>query len=164
MRIRDEEANSFLEWEAGVVGSSSGKRGKPSNFLEKKITNPPKGSEESKNEVDRMHLIGYNKGVGIATRGHIGETDNFLRILLTSHFNDVDSVRRHIIVSFMRILRLREVARMTARIALEFAPEFVYRGYLGCQRCQYYASRRTGERVLDGFTLVRGESELGGKG
>ncbi|GJX44740.1 putative reverse transcriptase domain-containing protein [Tanacetum coccineum] len=29
-------------------------------------------------------------------------------------------------VSFMRILRLREVARMTARIALEFAPEFVY--------------------------------------
>ncbi|GJZ59246.1 hypothetical protein Tco_0615062 [Tanacetum coccineum] len=30
------------------------------------------------------------------------------------------------------------------------------RGYLGCQRCQYYASRRTGERVLDGFTLVRG--------
>ncbi|GKD91985.1 hypothetical protein Tco_1371822 [Tanacetum coccineum] len=26
----------------------------------------------------------------------------------------------------MRILRLREVARMTARIALEFAPEFVY--------------------------------------
>ncbi|GJR90668.1 putative reverse transcriptase domain-containing protein [Tanacetum coccineum] len=29
-------------------------------------------------------------------------------------------------VSFMRIPRLREVARMTARIALEFAPEFVY--------------------------------------
>ncbi|GJR47832.1 hypothetical protein Tco_1315935 [Tanacetum coccineum] len=29
-------------------------------------------------------------------------------------------------VIFMRILRLREVARMTARIALEFAPEFVY--------------------------------------
>ncbi|GKA23390.1 reverse transcriptase domain-containing protein [Tanacetum coccineum] len=29
-------------------------------------------------------------------------------------------------VSFMRILRLREVARATARIALEFAPEFVY--------------------------------------
>ncbi|GJW26344.1 hypothetical protein Tco_0040155 [Tanacetum coccineum] len=29
-------------------------------------------------------------------------------------------------VSFMRILRLREAARMTARIALEFAPEFVY--------------------------------------
>ncbi|GJX90766.1 DNA-directed DNA polymerase [Tanacetum coccineum] len=38
------------------------------------------------------------------------------------------------------------------------------RGYLGCQRCQYYASRRTGKRVLDEFTLVRGESELGGKG
>ncbi|GJS22767.1 putative reverse transcriptase domain-containing protein [Tanacetum coccineum] len=33
---------------------------------------------------------------------------------------------RLITVSFMRILRLREVARMTARIALEFAPEFVY--------------------------------------
>ncbi|GJZ42710.1 hypothetical protein Tco_0589965 [Tanacetum coccineum] len=31
-----------------------------------------------------------------------------------------------ITVSFMRILRLREVARTTARIALEFAPEFVY--------------------------------------
>ncbi|GJV20985.1 putative reverse transcriptase domain-containing protein [Tanacetum coccineum] len=30
------------------------------------------------------------------------------------------------LVSFMRIMRLREVARMTARIALEFAPEFVY--------------------------------------
>ncbi|GJR48302.1 putative reverse transcriptase domain-containing protein [Tanacetum coccineum] len=29
-------------------------------------------------------------------------------------------------VSFMRILGLREVARTTARIALEFAPEFVY--------------------------------------
>ncbi|GJZ61286.1 reverse transcriptase domain-containing protein [Tanacetum coccineum] len=29
-------------------------------------------------------------------------------------------------VSFMRILRLRKVARVTARIALEFAPEFVY--------------------------------------
>ncbi|GKA89853.1 hypothetical protein Tco_0811665 [Tanacetum coccineum] len=29
------------------------------------------------------------------------------------------------LVSFMRILRLRDVARMTARIALEFAPEFV---------------------------------------
>ncbi|GKA58556.1 hypothetical protein Tco_0757744 [Tanacetum coccineum] len=29
-------------------------------------------------------------------------------------------------VSFMRILRLKEVARATARIALEFAPEFVY--------------------------------------
>ncbi|GJU38458.1 hypothetical protein Tco_1191415 [Tanacetum coccineum] len=29
-------------------------------------------------------------------------------------------------VSFMRILSLREVARATARIALEFAPEFVY--------------------------------------
>ncbi|GJT08723.1 retrovirus-related pol polyprotein from transposon TNT 1-94 [Tanacetum coccineum] len=29
-------------------------------------------------------------------------------------------------VSFVRILRLREVARVTARIALEFAPEFVY--------------------------------------
>ncbi|GJR97449.1 hypothetical protein Tco_0269623 [Tanacetum coccineum] len=28
-------------------------------------------------------------------------------------------------VSFVRILRLREVARVTARIALEFAPEFV---------------------------------------
>ncbi|GJW34703.1 putative reverse transcriptase domain-containing protein [Tanacetum coccineum] len=33
---------------------------------------------------------------------------------------------RLITVSFIRILRLREVARMTARIALEFAPEFVY--------------------------------------
>ncbi|GKA50323.1 hypothetical protein Tco_0743396 [Tanacetum coccineum] len=32
---------------------------------------------------------------------------------------------RLITVSFMRILRLREVARMTARIALELAPEFV---------------------------------------
>ncbi|GKB31892.1 RNA-directed DNA polymerase, eukaryota, reverse transcriptase zinc-binding domain protein [Tanacetum coccineum] len=31
-----------------------------------------------------------------------------------------------ITVSFMRILGLREVARTTARIALEFAPEFVY--------------------------------------
>ncbi|GKE72894.1 hypothetical protein Tco_1534935 [Tanacetum coccineum] len=31
----------------------------------------------------------------------------------------------------MRILRLREVARMTARIALEFAPEFVYVCKLG---------------------------------
>ncbi|GJW82140.1 hypothetical protein Tco_0146115 [Tanacetum coccineum] len=30
------------------------------------------------------------------------------------------------LVSFMRILRLREVARATARIALEFAPEFIY--------------------------------------
>ncbi|GJV35896.1 putative reverse transcriptase domain-containing protein [Tanacetum coccineum] len=30
------------------------------------------------------------------------------------------------VVSFVRILRLREVARVTARIALEFAPEFVY--------------------------------------
>ncbi|GKA90769.1 hypothetical protein Tco_0812639 [Tanacetum coccineum] len=30
---------------------------------------------------------------------------------------------RLITVSFMRILRLREVARMTARIALEFAPD-----------------------------------------
>ncbi|GKA18569.1 hypothetical protein Tco_0698484 [Tanacetum coccineum] len=29
-------------------------------------------------------------------------------------------------VSFVRILRLREVARVTARIALEFAPEFAY--------------------------------------
>ncbi|GJY36104.1 putative reverse transcriptase domain-containing protein, partial [Tanacetum coccineum] len=29
-------------------------------------------------------------------------------------------------VSFMRISRLREVARMTARIALEIAPEFIY--------------------------------------
>ncbi|GJU85738.1 hypothetical protein Tco_1293284 [Tanacetum coccineum] len=29
-------------------------------------------------------------------------------------------------VSFMRILRLREVARATARIALEFTPEFIY--------------------------------------
>ncbi|GJU05216.1 reverse transcriptase domain-containing protein [Tanacetum coccineum] len=29
-------------------------------------------------------------------------------------------------VSFVRILRLKEVARVTARIALEFAPEFVY--------------------------------------
>ncbi|GKA78870.1 hypothetical protein Tco_0785407 [Tanacetum coccineum] len=33
-------------------------------------------------------------------------------------------------VSFMRILRLREVARATARIALEFAPEFVYQSRL----------------------------------
>ncbi|GJT90101.1 hypothetical protein Tco_1078946 [Tanacetum coccineum] len=33
---------------------------------------------------------------GIATRDHIGETENFLRILLISHFNDVDLVRRHI--------------------------------------------------------------------
>ncbi|GJS64301.1 hypothetical protein Tco_0678865 [Tanacetum coccineum] len=32
---------------------------------------------------------------------------------------------RLITVSFMRILRLREVARMTARIALEFAPDFL---------------------------------------
>ncbi|GJX18694.1 hypothetical protein Tco_0221371 [Tanacetum coccineum] len=29
-------------------------------------------------------------------------------------------------VSFVRILRLKEVARVTTRIALEFAPEFVY--------------------------------------
>ncbi|GJZ41571.1 hypothetical protein Tco_0588457 [Tanacetum coccineum] len=33
------------------------------------------------------------------------------------------------VVSFIRILRLREVARATARIALEFAPEF---GYVYC--------------------------------
>ncbi|GJX44900.1 hypothetical protein Tco_0261576 [Tanacetum coccineum] len=40
----------------------------------------------------------------------------------------IGSKRDHLItVSFMRILRLREVARMTARIALEFAPEFVYK-------------------------------------
>ncbi|GJW15654.1 hypothetical protein Tco_0019787 [Tanacetum coccineum] len=32
----------------------------------------------------------------------------------------------HGLVNFVRILRLREVARVTARIALEFAPEFVY--------------------------------------
>ncbi|GKA85112.1 hypothetical protein Tco_0806766 [Tanacetum coccineum] len=31
-----------------------------------------------------------------------------------------------ITVSFMRILRLREVARMTARIALEFAPDYAF--------------------------------------
>ncbi|GJS17835.1 putative reverse transcriptase domain-containing protein, partial [Tanacetum coccineum] len=31
-----------------------------------------------------------------------------------------------LLVSFVRILRLREVARMAARIALEFAPKFVY--------------------------------------
>ncbi|GJR22245.1 hypothetical protein Tco_0970772 [Tanacetum coccineum] len=36
------------------------------------------------------------------------------------HLNEIG------MVSFMRILRLREVARTTARIALEFAPEFVY--------------------------------------
>ncbi|GJT40182.1 hypothetical protein Tco_0940047 [Tanacetum coccineum] len=38
----------------------------------------------------------------------------------------VDVFEHHFQVSFMRMMRLREVARMTARIALEFAPEFVY--------------------------------------
>ncbi|GJR64528.1 hypothetical protein Tco_0010593 [Tanacetum coccineum] len=38
----------------------------------------------------------------------------------------IDVFKHHFYVSFMRILRLREVARATARIALEFAPEFVY--------------------------------------
>ncbi|GKC49151.1 hypothetical protein Tco_1071896 [Tanacetum coccineum] len=42
----------------------------------------------------------------------------FVKLLL-------DSFGKHQ-VSFVRILRLREVARVTARIALEFAPEFVY--------------------------------------
>ncbi|GKA79106.1 putative ribonuclease H-like domain-containing protein [Tanacetum coccineum] len=40
------------------------------------------------------------------------------------HLNEIGMV-----VSFMRILRLREMARATARIALEFAPEF---GYVYC--------------------------------
>ncbi|GJV63238.1 hypothetical protein Tco_1474066 [Tanacetum coccineum] len=34
------------------------------------------------------------------------------------------------------------------------------RGYLGCQRCQYYASRRTGERILDGFSLLRNTKDM----
>ncbi|GKB19080.1 hypothetical protein Tco_0853003 [Tanacetum coccineum] len=43
---------------------------------------------------------------------------------LTNHC--VDVFKHHFQVSFMRILGLREVARTTSRIALEFAPEFVY--------------------------------------
>ncbi|GJU49108.1 hypothetical protein Tco_1218663 [Tanacetum coccineum] len=43
---------------------------------------------------------------------------------LTNHYADI--FKHHFRVSFVRILRLREVARVTARIALEFAPEFVY--------------------------------------
>ncbi|GJS20617.1 hypothetical protein Tco_0449249 [Tanacetum coccineum] len=40
---------------------------------------------------------------------------------ITNHY--VDGIKHHFLVSFMRILRLREVARMTARIALEIAPK-----------------------------------------
>ncbi|GKC71170.1 retrovirus-related pol polyprotein from transposon TNT 1-94, partial [Tanacetum coccineum] len=40
------------------------------------------------------------------------------------HLNEIGLMVK--LVSFMRISRLREVARVTARIALEFAPEFVY--------------------------------------
>ncbi|GJT78017.1 hypothetical protein Tco_1044742 [Tanacetum coccineum] len=43
---------------------------------------------------------------------------------LTDRQFEIDQLSE--LVSFMRILRLREVARATARIALEFAPEFVY--------------------------------------
>ncbi|GKD75607.1 reverse transcriptase domain-containing protein, partial [Tanacetum coccineum] len=40
--------------------------------------------------------------------------------------DQLESFMCNCFVRFMRILRLREVARVTARIALEFAPEFVY--------------------------------------
>ncbi|GKA50731.1 hypothetical protein Tco_0743804 [Tanacetum coccineum] len=42
---------------------------------------------------------------------------------LTDRKFEIDQLSE--LVSFMRILRLREVARATAKIALEFAPEFV---------------------------------------
>ncbi|GJY42910.1 clathrin heavy chain 1-like protein [Tanacetum coccineum] len=40
--------------------------------------------------------------------------------------DQLESFMCNCFVSFVRILRLREVAKVTARIALEFAPEFVY--------------------------------------
>ncbi|GJW69779.1 hypothetical protein Tco_0126696 [Tanacetum coccineum] len=43
---------------------------------------------------------------------------------LTNHCIDV--FKHHFQVRFMRILKLREVARMTARITLEFALEYIY--------------------------------------
>ncbi|GKC18988.1 hypothetical protein Tco_1021138 [Tanacetum coccineum] len=48
----------------------------------------------------------------------------FVKLLLDS-FGKL-SIRCGHYVSFMRILRLREVARMTARIALEFAPDYAF--------------------------------------
>ncbi|GJS08814.1 hypothetical protein Tco_0365610 [Tanacetum coccineum] len=53
--------------------------------------------------------------------------DSFGKLSIRAFMDLFGSKRdRLITVSFMRILRLREVARMTAKIALEFAPEFVY--------------------------------------
>ncbi|GKC75553.1 reverse transcriptase domain-containing protein, partial [Tanacetum coccineum] len=50
--------------------------------------------------------------------------DNVKRDRLMAFMDLIGSKRDRLInVSFMRILRLREVARMTARIALEFAPD-----------------------------------------
>ncbi|GJR03429.1 hypothetical protein Tco_0526413 [Tanacetum coccineum] len=51
------------------------------------------------------------------------------RSLVCAFMDLIGSKRdRLITVSFISILRLREVDRMTARIVLEFAPEFVYIG------------------------------------
>nr|GEY09884.1 hypothetical protein [Tanacetum cinerariifolium] len=65
MRIRDEESEERV------------------NFLEKKIT-IPEGSEGRRRGRNDWVIIRS----GIATRDHIGETENFLRILFTSHIND----------------------------------------------------------------------------
>ncbi|GKC06831.1 hypothetical protein Tco_0998441 [Tanacetum coccineum] len=51
-------------------------------------------------------------------------------------------------VSFVRILRLREVARVTARIALEFAPEFVYVYRLDFVKC-YLSLLEDGDEPSD---------------
>ncbi|GJV32944.1 hypothetical protein Tco_1393344 [Tanacetum coccineum] len=63
--------------------------------------------------IERDRLIG------------IGFVLNFVKFISFT-FGDKEMISVIEAVSFVRILRLREVARVTARIALEFAPEFVY--------------------------------------
>nr|GEW18499.1 hypothetical protein [Tanacetum cinerariifolium] len=67
MRIRDEESEESVE------------------FLKKKIT-IPEGSEGRRRGRNDWVIIRS----GVATCDHIEETENFLRILLTSRINDVD--------------------------------------------------------------------------
>ncbi|GJQ95534.1 hypothetical protein Tco_0006673 [Tanacetum coccineum] len=63
--------------------------------------------------IERDRLIG------------IGFVLNFVKFISFT-FGDKEMISVIEAVSFMRILRLREVARMTARIALEIAPDYAF--------------------------------------
>ncbi|GJT26600.1 putative reverse transcriptase domain-containing protein [Tanacetum coccineum] len=62
-------------------------------------------------------------------------------------------------VSFMRILRLGEVARATARIALEFSPEFVYYNSWASHMLLYIKGKEHGKLLVD--SVLKGPFKYG---